>query len=129
MRTKRILIVDDEPDAVEYLTAILEDESYHVFSAHNAEKGMELLEKDPPDLILVDAIMPGASGLDFILRVRRSSTCSELPIIVITGKSEILEDRCSSYLQRYGVSPPDEFLEKPFDPEDLLGLIASFLKS
>lgn len=129
MKDKRILIVDDEPDAVEYLTAILEDQSYQVFSAHNAEKGIELLEKDSPDLILVDAIMPGASGLDFILRVRRNATCSKLPIIVITGKAEILEDRCSSYLQRFGVAPPDEFLEKPFDPEDLLELIATSLKS
>ena len=129
MKSKRILIVDDEPDTVEYMTAILEDQSYQVLSAHNAEKGIELLEEDPPDLILVDAIMPGASGLDFILRVRRNSKCSEIPIIVITGKAEILEDRCSSYLQRFGVSPPEEFLEKPFDPEDLLELIATFPKS
>ncbi len=128
MEGKRILVVDDEPDAVAYLRVILEDNSYEVVSAHNAEKGMELLEKNPPDLILADVMMPGASGLDFILRVRRNAACSKLPIIVITGKAEVLEDRCRSYLERFGVSPPDEVVEKPFDPEALLETIDSLLK-
>ena len=127
MGAKKILVVDDEPDAVAYLTAILEDNDYEVISAHNADKGIELLEKDPPDLILADVMMPGASGLDFILRVRRSSTCSRLPIILITGKAEILEDKCHSYLERYNVKPPDGFLEKPFNPGLLLKMIDAYL--
>jgi len=128
MGVKKILVVDDEPDAVDYLTAILEDHDYEVISAHNADKGFELLEKDPPDLILADVMMPGASGLDFILRVRRSPSCSGIPIIMITGKAEILEDKCHSYLERFGVMPPDEFLEKPFNPENLLNVI-NFLEN
>ena len=128
MGAKRILVVDDEPDTVAYVTALLEDHSFNVSSAHNAEKGMEILEKAPPDLILVDVMMPGASGLDFIHQVRRRPQSSALPIVVITGKGDILQDRCRSYLERFGVMPPDEILEKPFDPEDLLKVVDTFFE-
>ena len=127
MGEKKILVVDDEPDTVAYITALLEDHSYQVLTAHNAEKGMELLEREKPDIALVDVMMPGASGLDLVLRVRKNATCANLPIIVITGKAEVLHDKCRSYLERYGVSPPEGILEKPFDPPALLKMVRRFL--
>ncbi len=123
MDAKKILVVDDEPDTIVYVTAVLEDNAYQVSSAHNAEKGMELLEKDPPDLIIVDVMMPGASGLDFIQQIRRHPLHSDLPVLVVTGKGEILKNKCRSFLECSGVRPPDEILEKPFDPKDLIKAI------
>ena len=129
MGEKRILVVDDEPDTIAYMVALLEDHAYQVVTAPNTEKALVLFDQEPPDLIIVDVMMPGASGLDFIHQIRRSPISYELPIIVISGMGEILHDRCQSYLERYGVRPPDEILEKPFNPDDLLKMIELFLKN
>ena len=126
---KRILVVDDEPDTIAYMVTLLEDHSYQVAAAPNTEKALALFGQAPPDLIIVDVMMPGASGLDFIHKIRRAPISSELPIIVISGMGEVLQDKCRSYLERYGVRPPDEILEKPFNPDDLLKMIECLLEN
>ena len=126
---KTILVVDDEPDTIDYVTALLEDNDYTVLSAHNAERGMALLEKEGPDLILVDVMMPGASGLSLIHQIRRNPNHTKTPVIMVTGKPEVLQDGGRSYLDRFRVEPPDAILEKPFDPDNLLRMLEGFLKS
>ena len=126
---KTILVVDDEPDTIDYVTALLEDNDYNVLSAPNAERGVALLEKERPDLILVDVMMPGASGLSLIHQIRRNPKHTKTPVILVTGKPEVLQDGGRSYLDRFRVEPPDGILEKPFDPANLLSMVEGFLKS
>jgi CheY-like chemotaxis protein len=126
---KKILVVDDEPDTVAYLTAILEDHGYAVCSAHNAEKGMELLEQELPDLMLVDVMMPGTSGPNLVRQVRGHPTHGDLPVIVVTGKAEVLHDGFHSYFDRFNVKHPDGIAEKPFDPASLLKMVDDLLKA
>jgi twitching motility two-component system response regulator PilH len=125
---KKILVVDDEPDTVAYLTAILEDNEYSVCSAHNAEKALELLDKELPDLMLVDVMMPGASGLNLIRQVRSHPGIGDLPVIVVSGKAEVLRDGFQSYLDRLSVKHPDGIAEKPFDPAALLKMVGELLQ-
>jgi CheY-like chemotaxis protein len=125
---KKILVVDDEPDAVAYLTAILEDNEYVVCSAHNAEEAMEVLDEELPDLILVDVMMPGTSGLSLIRQLRSHPKYADLPVIVVTGNAEVLHDRFHSYLDRFQVRYPDGIVEKPFDPANLLKMVEGLLK-
>ena len=128
MTVKKILVVDDEPDTVAYLTAILEDNDYVVCSAHNAERAMELLDTELPDLMLVDVMMPGASGLNLIRQVRTHPKYGDLPVIVVSGKAEVLRDGFQSYLDRLGVKHPDGIAEKPFDPASLLKMVDGLLE-
>jgi CheY-like chemotaxis protein len=125
---KKILVVDDEPDTVAYLTAILEDNGYAVCSAYNAEKAMELLDKEIPDLMLVDVMMPGASGLNLIRQVRSHPRSGDLPVIVVTGKAEVLLGGFHSYLDRFSVKHPEGIAEKPFDPVRLLRMVGDLLQ-
>jgi CheY-like chemotaxis protein len=125
---KKILVVDDEPDTVAYLTAILEDNDYAVCSAHNAEKAMELLNTELPDLMLVDVMMPGASGLNLIRRVRTHPKHGDLPVIVVSGKAEVLREGFQSYLDRFSVKHPDGVAEKPFDPAALVEMVGGLLR-
>ena len=129
MDAKKILVVDDEPDAVAYLQALLEDHAYTVVSAHSVEKGHKVLEADKPDLVLADVMLPGVSGLDLVLRIRKDPKWNRLPVVVITGEAAIVHDRCRSYLERYEVSPPDAILEKPFDPKRLLETLGELLEA
>lgn len=125
---KKILVVDDEPDTVAYLTAILEDNEYAVCSAHNAEKAMEVLGEELPDLILVDVMMPGTSGLSLIRQVRGHPQYAHLPVIVVTGNAEVLHYRFHSYLDRFHTRHPEGIAEKPFDPGRLLKMVSELLE-
>jgi len=111
------------------VTTLLEDHAYSVLSAHNAEKAMDILEGENADLILVDVMMPGASGLSLIQRLRNNPKHAAIPVIMITGKAEVLEDRGRSYLNRFHVRPPEGILEKPFDPDNLLSLVERVLST
>ncbi len=124
---KKILVIDDEPDTIAYVTALLEDHAYRVSSAHSTEAGLFLVEREIPDLILVDVMMPGASGLSLVQTLRTTPRFSTIPVIMLTGRAEILKDGGCSYLNRFRISPPEGILEKPFEPEALLNLLKSLL--
>lgn len=126
---KKILVVDDEPDTVAYLTALLEDSAFDVRSAHNADRALEMLHQELPDLVLVDVMMPGTSGLNLIRQLRANPRSSDLPVIVVTGKAEVLHDRFRSYFERYRVRAPDGIAEKPFDPAGLIRMVEELLAS
>jgi CheY-like chemotaxis protein len=122
---RNILIVDDDPDIAVYLTSFLEDEGYEARSASDAGKALLILEGFRPDAILVDVLMPGRSGIDLLVTLRRDPRWRDIPLVVVTGMDKILEDDCQSYLlSRHGVSGPDAVLGKPVDPGTLLAVLA-----
>ena len=123
MAPKQILVVDDEPDITTYLSSFLEDNGYTVLCAEDATVALSLLECYVPDLILVDVMMPGRSGLDFLVTVRRDPRLGNIPLLLVTGNDRVLEDACRSYLRNHeGVRGPDAFLPKPVVQKELLAL-------
>ena len=94
----RILVVDDDPDVIEYLSSFLEDEGYQVESAGDETTALAAVERLRPDAILIDVLMPGRSGLDLLVRLRQDSRWSDIPLVVVTGSDRILQDDCQSYL-------------------------------
>ena len=128
MCTKKIFVIDDEPDTVAYLSVLLEDNGYDVISAHNVEEAMALLKDNSPDLIMVDVMMPGASGLNFVVQLRQDPRHDAVPVIMVTGKAEVFQDKGRSYLDRYNVRPPEGILEKPFEHEVLLRTVERLLE-
>ena len=85
----RILLVDDEPDIIEFLSYNLKKEGYHVFTALTGEEGIAVARKETPHLILLDVMMPGMSGLDVLNEIRNGSNkkIREIPVMMITAKS------------------------------------------
>lgn len=125
MAGKRVLIVDDDPDIVAYVTSFLEDHGYQTRSAGDAGAALRVLEDFRPDAILVDVLMPGKSGLDLLVTVRQDPRWQNIPLVVVTGMDQILQDDCQSYLlSHYGVSGPEAVLGKPIDPKTLLAVLA-----
>ena len=122
--TARILVVDDDPDIVEYLSVFLEDNSYEVRTAGNEKSALLTIEDFEPNAVLIDVIMPGLSGLDLMVKLRQNPKWRDLPMIVITGNDKILIDAGRSYIQSYeGIRGPDEILGKPVDRDKLLKLL------
>ena len=84
---RQILIIDDEKNIRTQLSGLLADEGYRAFAAESAERGLELLGEDPPDLVLLDVCLPGMDGLQMLAKIRDDGT--DVPAIVMSGHATI----------------------------------------
>ena len=129
-QAKKILVVDDDPDIVDYFSSFLKDHGYEVSSANGSESALAALDKVRPDAILIDVLMPGRSGLDLLVTIRRNQRWGEIPMVVVTGSDKILEDDCQSYLGSHQkVRGPDGVLGKPIDRKALLAILKRLIGS
>lgn len=120
---KKILIVDDEPELLDLVGLRLESFGYAVMKASDGKKAMELLTKEIPDLILLDVMMPGKDGYEVCNEIKSEERLSRIPIILFTAKPEQKEKLKSNY----NFIAADDFIVKPFEPEDLLLKIKRFI--
>ena len=126
--TKKILIVDDEPAAIDYASAVLEENGYVAISAEDGIEGMEKAKAERPDLVLLDIMMPGKGGIALYRDLRKEDETKDIPVIVITGvaRGQRFEERMMK--KAPGIPPPDGYIEKPMKPEGLLELVGKLLK-
>jgi CheY-like chemotaxis protein len=122
--SKKILVVDDEPDTRTFLTTVLEDNGYRTEQVADGEQAIEAIEKDPPDLITLDISMPEKSGVSVYRRVKESGSYKDIPVIIITGISNDFKRFISTRRQ---VPPPDGYISKPVDHEEFLRLVGELL--
>lgn len=118
---KRILVVDDEAKLLKAVAVTLRGEDYDVMTANNGAEAIISLSKTVPDLIVSDIRMPGMDGFQLAKTLRQNARTEMIPIVFLTAKDE-RKDRLQSL--RSGV---DAYLTKPFDPEELLVVIANIL--
>ncbi|MHB8202551.1 MAG: response regulator [Desulfomonilaceae bacterium] len=107
---KKILVVDDEPHLVKYLTTFLEDSGYVTCSASNGEEAFEVLKREKPDLVTLDLQMPNETGTRFYRNMTKDKSFKTLPVIIISG----LPGR------HLAVSKPFAVFDKPIDRDALL---------
>jgi len=119
----RILVVDDDPHAVEILTRMLGREGYGCISAAGGAAALELLKDQPPDVIVLDVMMPGMDGLQVCERLRADENLRQIPVILLTAKDDI-ETRSRG--MALGVS---EYLTKPINKRELFTRIEAQLHS
>jgi len=121
MAKAKVLIVDDEPDIRDILKITLGDD-YEVIEASNGEEAITIVKSKAPDLILLDYKMPGMSGLEVCQIIKSDILLRHLPIIMLTGKKE-LTDKVK------GIDAgADDYIVKPFVPEELLARIKMILR-
>jgi DNA-binding response OmpR family regulator len=121
-RTSRILIVDDEPFNVDLLEQELEDLGYKTASAGNGQEALEKVAADPPDLILLDVMMPVLDGLAVCRELKGRDDTRLIPIVIMTAL-EGIEDRIKGI-----EAGADDFLTKPVNPRELLARIQTALR-
>jgi excisionase family DNA binding protein len=109
-----ILIVDDDDRLREYVRANLELEGYVVREAGNAEEGLRALEEEPPDLVLLDVMMPRVDGWEMLRRVQEEHGVGTIPVLMFSGK---VDEGQLAEADARGVSG---FIGKPFDPQQLI---------
>ena len=115
LQDKTILIVDDDPDVVAAITAVLQDQGAKVFQAIDGAQAVDINNKEKPDLVILDMMLPKRSGFLVLDHIKKGKPKGAKPrVIMITGN---LGTRHKSYAETQGV---DDYINKPFRMERLL---------
>lgn len=117
-----ILLVEDEPAIQELIAFNLEQAGHHVLRAGSAEDALDIINQALPDLILLDWMLPGMSGVEFARRLRASTRTGKIPLIMLTARSD--EDDLVAGLQ----NGADDYITKPFSPRELQARIQALLR-
>lgn len=117
-----ILIVDDEVSTLKLLGMALERQGYRIAAAQDANQALARIDAELPDLVIMDVMMPGVSGLDLVQRLRARRDTATLPVILLSAKGEVA-DRIAG-LQ----AGADEYLVKPIDTSEMMARVASLLE-
>ena len=117
-----ILVVDDEPDISALVAYHLARESYRVRTAADGAEALRAIEAERPDLIVLDLMLPGMSGLEVLAELRRREETRALPVILLTARGEA-HDRIEGLRQG-----ADDYIAKPFSPQELVLRVAAVLR-
>jgi CheY-like chemotaxis protein len=120
---RKILVTDDEPDFITYISTILEDNGATVIKAYDGEQAIELARKEKPDLMTLDISMPGKSGIEVFDNFREDKDLKSIPICIITGKPELRK-----LIYERPDFPPEGYIDKPITEEGLLLNIRKILE-
>jgi two-component system phosphate regulon response regulator PhoB len=122
MSKKRILIVEDERDMADLVAARLRREGYLVDLAHDGQEGLEKIRANPPDLAIIDIMMPRLSGTELVTEMRQDPRTAAVPIIMMTAKSEESDIVVGLHLGA------DDYVTKPFSLSVLVARVAAVLR-
>jgi len=121
-KTPTVLVVDDNQQNLELLQAYLEDMDCRTVPAHDGVEALEIIGKDPPDLILLDVMMPKISGFEVCKRIKNDPKTGDIPVIMVTALNEYGD------IERAIDSGTDDFLSKPVNKLELLTRVKTMLK-
>ena len=121
---KRVLVVDDDPDARDFLTTVLQDNGYGVTTAKDGAEAITSIEQSAPALVALDITMPEKSGVAVYRKLKEDEQFSGIPIIIVTGISDDFKKFISTRSQ---VPPPEGYIHKPVDHEEFLRMVKDII--
>ena len=119
MEKTRVLIVDDDPNINQLIKLYLEKEGYETETAERGDDALNLFKKNPPQIVLLDLMLPGMDGWQVCREIRKIST---IPIIMLTAKDETFDKVLGLELGA------DDYMTKPFDPKELIARIKAVMR-
>jgi len=121
---KKILVVDDEPDLLNFLGAFLQDNGFDVIFASDGKECLKKAKEEQPDLITLDITMPEESGVRAFRNIQEDEQTKDIPVIIVTGVTSEFKKFIHT---RKVVKPPAAYMEKPVDTSALLAKINEIL--
>lgn len=122
MDTITILIVEDEADILNLLKYNFQSEGYEALTAKDGEQALEIVERQKPDVLLLDIMLPGMDGIEVCKTLKAKSETRDIPVVMLTAKGEE-EDRISGF--ELGI---DDYVVKPFSPRELILRVGAVLR-
>ncbi|NCO39824.1 MAG: response regulator [Armatimonadetes bacterium] len=126
---KRVLVIDDELDSLKYLVAVLEDEGYEVLSCQDGDEGLALAANERPDIVLLDIMMPGRSGVSLYRAMRAEEALREVPVILVSGVNTEQEYRFRDLVADESVPEPQGYAEKPINVPRFLSKVEAAIRT
>jgi twitching motility two-component system response regulator PilH len=117
----RVFIIDDSPTVLTFMRKVFSSAGYVPLVAANAERGLEMMKTENPELVVLDVIMPGMNGFAALRHIRRDPEVKHVPVIMMSGNEQATEQ---FYVMRIGA---DGFMKKPFSRFDLFSRIEKML--
>ena len=122
---KKIMVIDDEPDVITYLTTLLEENGYQTDSARDGVEGLKKIKENRPDLVCLDILMPEKSGIGLYRELRKDEGLKGIPVVIVTGfrgdEHPLMDFK--EFLYKRSVPGPEGYLEKPIDRQKFLEII------
>ncbi len=122
---KTVLVVDDEADIRRFLSTALIEAGFEVVTASDGFEALEKIEKQTPDLISLDLVMPKKSGVRFYREMSKNKSWANIPVLIVTGHAR--DDLGRSDLKELTMSGPGIYLEKPVKPDNYIAAIKKLL--
>ena len=114
---KRVLLIEDEPNIIEAVSFILSRDGWTVATHSNGHDAVEVVLADPPDILILDVMLPGKSGFDILRELRETHDADRLPVLMLTARGQ-LKDR--EMAERAGAT---HFMTKPFSNSEVLEVV------
>lgn len=119
---KCILCVEDEPEMIDLIRLILGRRGFEVKGAAGGIEGLKMIRQDPPDLVLLDLMMPDMDGWEVYQQMKADERTKTIPVIVVTAKAQSIDRVLGLHIAKV-----DDYLTKPFSPQDLMNSVEKVL--
>ena len=119
----RVLIVEDEPHIIESLSFVLGREGFLVSSALDGEAAVEVLRRDPPDLVILDVMLPRLNGFEVLKLAKADPALKAIPVIVLTAKGQQQDRRLAEEIGS------DGFMTKPFSNREIVEQVRRLIRA
>jgi len=123
-KPRYVLCIEDEPDMINLIRHILGRKGLEVRGATGGVEGLKMIREEPPDLILLDLMMPGMDGWEVYQQIKADPAFKDIPVIVVTAKAQSIDKVLALHIAKV-----DDYIAKPFLPQELLTSVERVLKS
>ncbi len=146
--SKKVMIIDDDENAVKFLSVVLSENGYESLAAYDGREGMEKLQENPVDLIILDVMMPKRTGFVLFKQLKKDEKLRDIPVLMLTGVAASLADldaesddtfsrpydklreslrKTIEEMREEGEVKPEMFVDKPVDPDSFIEKVRSLI--
>jgi DNA-binding response OmpR family regulator len=123
-KLRTVVYIEDDLEMIDLVTLILSRKGFRVTGAHGGRKGLDIIQQKPPDIILLDLMMPGMDGWDVYQQIKSNEKYRNIPVIIITAKAQDIDKVLGLHIAKV-----DDYICKPFRPQELIDSVERVIKS
>ncbi|TET36406.1 MAG: response regulator [Anaerolineales bacterium] len=112
---KRVVCIEDEPEMIDLVRLILGRKGFTVIGANGGIEGLETVQRERPDLVLLDLMMPDMDGWEVYQQMKADDDLRDIPVVVVTAKAQSIDKVLGLHIAKV-----DDYITKPFGPQELL---------